>query len=155
MSSPLNKTQKAYLAQLANRAFNLEAAKARGRSEAWTETVEDWRHGEVVKACGKLGLRCCTQRDYKFVEGHFYRLLGQEDKAFECFMAAQNEGGRQIEHKITAALRTLGKKIDYAEAICNRMHHVGLTEASEQQLNKVFIALRYQVNRTKAQFSNN
>lgn len=149
--SMLSNKQKGYLAQLARRGFYRTAAIARGRGETFDSTstaFEGWRHSEVAKACGKLGLRCCGQMDYKRVEAHFLALLGEDGKAFEAHMRAETEPQRQAESKILGQLKEMGMKLGYAEGICRRMHHgIGLSEASPKQLWKVFFALRYQQKR--------
>jgi ribosomal protein S14 len=147
----LHTNQKAYLAQLARRAFNLEGARARGRGEAFDSSCkafDAWRQQEVGKACGKLGLRCCDQRDYRTVEGHFLNLLGQPDKALNSFVKAQSEERRQVQFKIKSMCQRLGKPLDYAHGVCRQMFRgLAYEDASDAQLWKVFFALKYQLER--------
>ena len=92
MSAPLTHDQKRYLSQLASRAYKRQTAIARGRGEslaggkydglAQTAAEQQYRHDQVALATGKLGLRCCSQDDYKEVEGHFLDLLGNHAAAF-------------------------------------------------------------------------
>lgn len=137
MSAPLTHGQKAYLAQLSDRAFNLLAAQARGRGEDPAATLgaaldsqfgalglsladllpsaichlpfpqltpsaqrEAFRHAHVAIATGKLGLRCCSQDDYKRVEAHFLDLLGETGKALNAHLRAETNSRRQVAWKI-------------------------------------------------------
>lgn len=166
MAAPLSKTQKRYLSQLSDRAYNRLAALARGRGGEFPPSPlngeragvrgeisdsalrKEFRHDEVAKACGKLGLRCCSQDDYSEVKAHFLHLLGEDGRAFKEHVHAQSNGRRVAEHKIVTALGALGKGMPYAEALCHRMFGgTGLMDASERQLWKLFFALQFQVNR--------
>lgn len=165
MAAPLSNTQKRYLSQLSDRAYNRLAALARGRGEEFPPSPggEGWgeggpvsesklraafRHDEVAKACGKLGLRCCSQDDYNAVKAHFLTLLGEDGRAFKEHVRAQSNGRRIVEHKIVQALAALGQRMPYAESICRRMYHgTGLADATDKQLWKLFYALQYQINR--------
>lgn len=146
MSAPLTNGQKAHLAQLATRAFNLESAKARGRGETvdcGRETVDAWRHAEVAKATGKQGLRCCDQSDYKTVEAHFLDILGQTARAFKAHIRAATEDRRVIEYKITEACQEFGFAISYADKICRAQNKgLGLEEVDEKHLWQIFYTLR-------------
>jgi hypothetical protein len=146
MSAPLTNNQKRYLAGLAERAFNLEAARARGRGEAvadgWRER-EAWRHEEVAKACRKLGLRCCSQDDYKLVEGHFLKMVGEEGRALNAFMRATTEKRRVAEWKVCQACDEAGVRLGYAEAICRAQNNgLGLQEVGEKALWRLVYTVR-------------
>ena len=153
MSAPLTKGQKSYLSQLAARAYNRQAALARGRGEvfaggkydalAQTAAEQKYRHDQVALACGKLGLRCCSQDDYKEVEGHFLELLGNHGAAFEAKVKAATETRRVIEYKITEVCREFGFHLSYANKICcGQNHGRGLEEVEEKQLWNVFYTIR-------------
>lgn len=164
MSAPLTNGQKAYLAQLSDRAFRFEGAKARGRGEQWppvelvgrdsvepskdqgsteshptvseSEILRRWRHDAVVKACGKLGLRCCSQDDYKLVEAHFLNVLNEPGKAFKAHVRAQGNDERIAEWKLMQAIKEAepcGINRAYAEAICKRQYGCTIIEASAKQ----------------------
>lgn len=181
MSAPLSKLQKRYLSQLSDRTFNRQRALALGRGEEFppsplnglraeprretsstlagvrgetiseTELLRRFRHAEVAKASGKLGLRCCSQDDYKTVEAHFLNLLNEPGRALAAHVHGASNGRRQVEWKITQSLARLGKGMAYAEGICRQMHHgTGLMDASEKQLWKIFYALEYQIKRQRA-----
>lgn len=155
MSAALSNGQKAYLAQLSDRAFNRLGAMARGRGETFYEGPHEatqrelFRHAEVAKACGKRGLRCCSQEDYKAVEAHFLELLGEHGRAFNAQVRAATEQRRLIEYKITEACREFGFNITYADAICRSQNHGkgieeidGSSEAGLKCLWRVFYTVR-------------
>lgn len=140
MSAPLTHGQKRYLSQLSDRAFRFEGAKARGRGETWPEAttavLAEYRHAEVAKACGKLGLRCCSQDDYKLVEAHFLNLLNQPGKAFAAHVRATTNDDRIAEWKLMQAIKeaaAVGIDRRYAEAICKRQYGCTILEASTKQ----------------------
>lgn len=148
----LSNDQKRILSNLARRAFNLEGAKARGRGETWdgSATAEvDWRHAQVGKAVGKIGLRCCDQADYKIVEAHFLALLGETGKAMNALVRSQTNERRQIEHKICEVLATMRKPINYAASTCKQMFRTSLEDASVDQLWRIFYALNKQATKQK------
>lgn len=154
----LTNSQKRYLSQLAERAFNMEAAKCRAHGlELFDATklsrsaaLATFRHHHVAEASGKHGLRCCSQMDYKAVEAHFLKLLGETEKAQRAELRAATEPQRQAENKIIGLCHTLGKKLPYADGICRQMFHgLPLSDASVKQLWKVFFALKYEVDRQK------
>ena len=172
MSAPLTNSQKRYLSQLSDRAFNHLAALARGRGESFPASSpsplngeragvrgeaislsalrSQFRHAEVAKACSKLGLRCCSQDDYGAVKAHFLHLLGEDGRALKAHVHAASNGRRQVEWKITQTLGRLGKGMAYAEGICRRMYHgTALMDASDKQLWKLFYALEYQLKRQR------
>lgn len=151
--SALSNGQKAYLSQLSDRAFNRLAALAHGRGEeldSSTAARAKFRHEQVAEACGKLGLRCCSQDDYKTVEAHFLHLLGEDGRAMKALVRGEGNPRRVVEWKITKALEALGRPISYADGICRRMYHgTALMDASDKQLWKLFYALQYQLQRSK------
>ena len=134
MSAPLSKVQKRYLSQLARRALNQVRALARGRGEEFTATDDDWRHEEVIVACGKAGLRCCSQDDYKIVEAHFLERLGAHGAAFNAQVRAATEKRRQAEAVLCRELAAAGLRLGYAAAICERQNKCTLFDATERQL---------------------
>jgi hypothetical protein len=153
MSAPLTNGQKRELSQLAERAYRFSAAKARGRGEEPDMTsaaMDAWRHDEVAKACGKLGLRCCSQLDYAAVKAHFMHVLGEDGKALHYHLRSASEQQRQLEHKITRLLGQLGRPMAYADSICRRMNKgTSLLDASADQLKQVLIALTYDSKRAR------
>jgi hypothetical protein len=150
MSAPLTNGQKAYLAQLAKKVFDHIdiGGHADGRA-----AEEKFRHTETAKACGKLGLRCCTQDDYGHVKAHFLNLLGQPGRALAADVRQATNGRRVIEHKIVALCREAGIHQAYADGICKRMNR-GKTMAEVDEpkgLWKVFFALRYEAKKRAAE----
>lgn len=149
MSAPLSNKQKAWLSQLSVRAFNRLGALARGRQEYFYDDLpesvaqEKFRHAEVAKACGKLGLRCCSQDDYKLVEAHFQELLGHHGQAFNAQVKAATETRRVVEHKIVEACREFGFALSYANKICTAQNHgATLEEVDEKKLWHIFYTIR-------------
>jgi hypothetical protein len=144
MSAPLTKSQKRYLSQLARDAW-LKAPQADGQD------VNSWRRDQVAAACGKWGLRCCSQDDYGAVRGHFLNLLGQPGKAFKVMVhgdPAANQR-RVVEWKIMNRLTRLGEPISYGEGIIRQMTRgaESLTSAPTKTLWKVFYALNKECGR--------
>jgi len=146
MSAPLTRSQKAYLAQLSERAFNRSAAIARGRGESPatdTRTRDTWRHQQVAQACGKLGLRCCSQDDYKLVEGHFLEALGDHAQAFEAFTRAATNDRRVAEYKLREACKEAGLSLNYANAICrNQNRGANLDQVDARVLWRLVYTIR-------------
>jgi len=68
--SPLSNKQKASLAQLARRAWQVGSDPL--------PDLDTWRREQVFAACGKQGLSKCTQREFNLVAAHFHSLLGEE-----------------------------------------------------------------------------
>ena len=151
--SALTNEQKRHLAQLSERAFNRAAAQARGRGETVdtsTKARTAWRHAEVVKACGKLGLCCCSQLDYKAVEAHFLDLLGEHGRAFNAQMRAATEERRQAEAILSNACKRAGLHLNYAAAICQNQFKCSLFDASTDQLWKLIFTVRNRAKRKVA-----
>ncbi len=144
----LSNKQKGILAREFDRAFNLLAARARGRGE--TPDISPaaraaFRHDQVAIACGKLGLRCCTQEDYSACRARAMHLLGEDGRAMNLLVRGESNGRRQLEWLINKELQRLGRPLAYAAGICRRMFHgMSLLEASEEQMKKILSALRYQ-----------
>lgn len=147
MAAPLDKNQKRILSQLAQRAWNREAAMARARGHTLTEPIDNYRHRHVAQACGKLGLRCCSQDDYGAVKGHFLDLLGEHTQAFQAVHRGEGNGRRVAEFKLVDACKTAGVDITYADRICRTQFRCTIEEASERQLWCLVFTLR---NRRKA-----
>lgn len=156
--SKLTNDQKRILSQLSDRAFRFLGAKARGRGEQWpppdlspsplegeragercpseSEILRRFRHAEVAKATGKLGLRCCSQDDYGNVKAHFLNLLNEPGKAFTAHVAGANNDDRIAEWKLDQEIRAaadVGITRRYAEEICKRQHGCTILEASTKQ----------------------
>lgn len=125
MSAPLSRTQKAYLAQLANEAR---------RKVAPGEKAEGWRHEQVVKACGKAGLRCCSQDDYGLIKGHLLELMGKHGAAFKAQFNQATNDRRVAEAVLVRECQVAGLSLKYAESICQRKNKCGLFDASEKQI---------------------
>jgi hypothetical protein len=141
MAAPLTNKQKAYLSRLAR-----DAWQTNPDADALDEA--SFRRAEVARACGKAGLRCCSQDDYGAVKGRFLDLLGRPDEALRAMVhghPASNQR-RVVEAKIFRALNDLGQGLSYAEGICRQMTRgaESLTSAEPRTLWKVFFALQYQ-----------
>lgn len=147
MAAPLSHSQKRYLSQLSDRAFDRQSAEADGQyfydDLPATKAREQFRHDEVVKACSKIGLRCCSQEDYKIVEAHFLNLLGETGKAMNALLAAQTEERRTVLTKIREACQQFGFTLGYAESICRqRAGGQGLDQADVKKLWTTFYTVR-------------
>lgn len=148
MSAPLSHKQKRYLSQLSDRAFQRAAADAYARHDYFYEGVptkqahDDFRHSEVAQACGKAGLRCCSQDDYKLVEAHFLALLGRDVAAFNAGVRAATEPRRQAEAVLVRECERFGLRLSYAAAICRNVFKCSLEDASPKQLFKVMYTIR-------------
>lgn len=137
--------QKKYLALLARRACNRAAALARGRGdEPGPELLdqEAFRHQAVVAACGKAGLRCCSQDDYGVVKGYLLEQLGEHGAAFEAQYHQQTNDRRVAEAVLVRECERAGLRLAYAEAICRRQYRLGLFEASEKQIWSLVFTVR-------------
>lgn len=157
MSAPLNNKQKAYLSQLARRAFNLEAARARGAGDVIAEgdpdggspqdpllrDAEHYRHAHVAFACGKLGLRCCSQDDYRVIEAHFLNILGEVKRAFNSFVLSATEKTRVAKYMVVQACKEFDFQIGYAEHICREQNHgASLDEVDVKTLWRIVFTIR-------------
>ena len=134
MAAPLNNGQKRILSQLAQRAYNRERALALGRGEEMTERPDDFRRRHVVTACGKQGLRCCSQDDYGAVKGHFLDLLGEHRQAFDAVLHGEGNARRVAEYKLIEAVQAAGLTLAYAAAICRSQFKCTLEEATSKQI---------------------
>lgn len=132
--SALTRKQKTHLAILAKEAYDKAFDAALERGVAMSRDAEEWRHGEVAKACGKAGLRCCGQDDYKLVEGHFLNLLGRPGAALNAFVRAQSEPKRQAEAVLLQKLAKWGFARAYVEKICRDRFKCSVSEASAKQI---------------------
>ena len=135
MAAPLTNDQKRILSPLARRAFNRELALARGRGEKLADLNEQkLRHEHVARACGKLGLRCCTQDDYGAVKAHFLDLLGEHAQAFRAVHHGEGNARRVAEYKLVQACEGAGLTLAYAAKICANQFKCALEDATEKQL---------------------
>jgi hypothetical protein len=171
--SALSKTQKAILAQLARRAFNLAGARARGSAvgrvpspggapdlqsalvaltiTGTSAAFEQWRHEHVALACGKAGLRCCDQQDYKRVEAHFLELLGESGKAMNSLVRAETEPKRQAETVLAREMRQFGFSAPYVATICRTQFKCDVEDATTGQLWKLVYTIRNRGNAKRRQ----
>ncbi len=134
MSAPLTNKQKRILSQFAQRAYNRDLAIARGQGGTILETVDEYRRRHVAAACGKSGLRCCSQDDYGLVTAHFQDLLGESGRAMNTLVHAQGNGRRIAEYKLMQALGAARLGIGYAARICMTQFKCTLEDATEKQL---------------------
>jgi hypothetical protein len=134
MSAPLTNLQKRTLSLLARRAFNRATALARGRGEQFQVKEDDYRHEEVIRACGKHGLRCCSQDDYQAVRSHVLDLVGEHGAAFHAQLAAGTEKRRQAEAVLVRECEKANVDLAYADRICLQQFKCCLAEASEKQI---------------------
>ena len=146
MAAPLTNRQKGYLAMLAKRAF-VKAGLNSQSPIANSLAEEKWRHDQVAIACGRLGLRCCSQDHYGAVKGHFLSLLGESGQALRADVRGRPEVNelRVVSWKIIQRCREYGIPISKADGICRQMTRgVGLQEVEEARtLWNVFFKLRF------------
>jgi hypothetical protein len=152
--SALAKNQKAYLAQLARKAFEVKREEARRDGavldggiymNAMLNDFEEWRHEEVARACGKLGLRCCTQNDYGAVKGHFLAMLGAEGAAVKAMVRGEGNDGRIARYKLRQELEAGGLKWSYGESICRNKYKCDLANANTKQVWTIVFDVRRSV----------
>ena len=102
-----------------------------------------FRHHHVAAATGKLGLRCCSQDDFKSLQAHFLELLGEHSLAFNAHLQAATEPRRIAEFKVVLACKEFGYHLSYADAICQRQNHgAHLDEVSTKTLWHLFYTIR-------------
>jgi hypothetical protein len=145
MPAPLTNAQKRYLSQLARAAWQRAGADADGLNEA------EWRRSEVVRACGKFGLRCCGQDDYGVVKGHFLAALGRDGAALRAMVQGDPEANRKRQ-ALWCLRRELGARpMAYAEGILRNMSRgeFTLVTATSVWVWRVVVALRTQARREK------
>lgn len=142
----LTNKQKAYLSRLAAEACARQPRQLQiGEPlRPSAETLARWRHEQVQIACGKRGLRCCSQADYKAVEAHFLNLLGRTRPAFRAAQESYTESRRQAAWKVLRCVEKWaahGITLAYAEALSRRIHKCPLQDASEKQLWQIKFTL--------------
>jgi hypothetical protein len=147
MSSPLTTDQKRILSQLARRALASVRHAAEKRGETFTVTEDDWRREQVELACGKHGLRCCSQDDYSTVKAHLLARLGRAAEAFEAHVRAATEKRRQAEAVLIRECEKADLRLSYADRICRDKFHCTVLDATEKQLWQMVFTIR---NRARA-----
>lgn len=111
--TPLSNDQKAILCILAREAF--EASKRRFAVEDGVK-YDDWRKAEQLEACGVESLREAKQNHFLLIRGHWFKIIGNLEQAFDDFLRAgdQNEATRQMK------FRLLGQIAHLAEGLKNK-----------------------------------
>lgn len=131
MGAPLSKNQKRELAQLATRAY----CETHAGVSPTAREVAEWRHEQVLEACGKLGLRGCSQDDYHTVKAHFLDLAGEPGQALQVDIRGQTNPERIARWKLEEACRVYGFEISYPAAIARRQFHgAALDDLNRKQL---------------------
>jgi len=159
MPNPLSKKQKAYIAQLARRAFS-EISKcglADGLGETDAERFKNWRRQEQEEACGKASLTRCNQDDYLGLKAHFEVIAGDLDKAFNTNLKNQpvndhadeddsEEKRAQIIARIEQELATQNCTLGYAAAIARNTHKLpknkDLNTLTTKQLTQLLMSVK-------------
>jgi uncharacterized protein YifE (UPF0438 family) len=136
MSAPLSNRQKFYLSSLARRAWAKLGPELDGMDE------DDFRHDQVARACGKLGLRCCSQDDYRLVEAHLLDRRGESGRAMKSLVQGQSNPRRIAEYKLHQACRDAGVDIAYADRICRAMFKCAVADATADQLWKLTFTVK-------------
>jgi LmbE family N-acetylglucosaminyl deacetylase len=144
--SALTTGQKQHLAILAREAYAAAPQSARDAMD-----LNDYRRREVAKACGKMGLRCATQLDYKNIEAHLLHLLGRDAQALKSYVKAQTEPRRQAMVILQRECNKAGLHISYAQKIArNKNHGLGLDDLNETALWKIIYTVRNRRPKTTA-----
>lgn len=166
MSAPLTDSQKRYLAQLARAAFwrctkdDVRCTSGQASDPARTSKIvnrtsaaeTDWRHEQVALACGKFGLRCCSQDDYGAVKAHFLHILKRDGAALKALVNGSAEANqrRQALWHLDKAMTALGVGRAYAEGTARRMFHgTTLDNLGTNQIWSVTKALRARASQLK------
>jgi len=159
MAAPLTNRQKAYLAMLAKEAFDKCGARsACGAGPLAVSLAEEkFRHSEVARACGREGLRCCSQDHYGLVKSHFLGLLGREGGAVQAYVRQASNGLRVIAWKIVERCREYNIPLAKADGICRQMTHGrGLQEVEETRtLWNVYFKLSFYKGKAMRDDNNN
>jgi hypothetical protein len=93
VTKPLDNAQKAKLSIAAREAYELQTE----HGLATGISFDDWRHEQVEIACGKSGLRKCTNKDFRAVLARFFLLAGKEKEAAEIYAkTGRVKGSEQI-----------------------------------------------------------
>lgn len=145
MSAQFTNGQKAYLAMMTNAAY----ARACKRGDeikdcgCHADPVTHFRHGCVLAACNKHGLRCCNQDDYGKVKGKLLALLGEEGHALNAMVYGSNNPLRQALFLLREACKQGGVDMSYADSICRRQNRgAGIQEIGREGI----MQLLYTVN---------
>lgn len=154
MSAPLSHTQKRYLSQLSDKAFARASAEADGQyfydDLPATKAREQYRHDQVVQACGKIGLRCCSQDDYKLVEAHFLHLVGEDGKALNAHVQAATEPVRVAQSVLRRELAAARLDWAYAEKICRQQNQgQPISQVAERRVWNLVYTVRNRGNARK------
>ena len=110
------------------------------------EDLDAWRHEEIFKACGRGGLRACTQADYPRLMAHFLRILGRADAARAWDLRASCGGAAvarlKLRTEMDKARATIGDVESYVGAICRRQFGCDVRNATEKQTWSLYFTLR-------------
>jgi hypothetical protein len=146
MSAPLSNKQKADLCQLYRRAYDYQLDRGALGDAA---LLEDFRHGEQLKAVGKQSLTSCTQDDFPVLMAHGCKLAGEDGDALYWLNRAATNPRRCALLKLEEACQEAGVWYpDYPRAICQTQFKCRLDDATAKQLWCLVFTLR---NRRHAQ----
>ncbi len=141
----LSRKQKARLAMLARRAYDLHLDAGLVDDGAGPD---DWRRAEVSAATGGRagGLREATQRDYRQIRGHFLTLAGEEpETAFQDAAYGSPEAADREQAAAVLRRETLARDLPhpaYPEKICRQKYKTPLSRASAKQLWSLVYTVR-------------
>ena len=156
MSAILSKDQKRYLAQQADRALAQSRARGEPIADCGCGKGPDtsFRHNQVIIACNKHGLRCCTQDDYGAIKGRFLDLLGEPGRGMKAMVHGDPAINRRriAEYKLSEACTQAGVHLTYAEAICRTQHHgATLSDIDEKAIWRLVYTIRARARSRKQQ----
>ena len=135
MPAPLTNPQKARLAILAREAFDARSVSVGGPDDGID--FDEWRRREVGAACGKFGLRACSQDDFLLVEAHFLRLAGRGPEADRAYIAAIGSDRRHLESNVFQACRRYDLRPAYAASLCRNIYKCEISQASAANLRNL------------------
>lgn len=144
----LSKRQKAALAQLARKAYDVQAGL--GLAEG---PFDDWRHAAVWEHLRVSGFRQMTQRGYGTMAKRFTELAGGKQLPRAARRTADVDDTRRAWYALKSACAALAEAFGgadgaeaYAEALLGRIHKTTPEGATARQLWQVLYTMRNRAN---------
>ena len=143
--SKLSLRQKSFLSQIARRAFNYIAGKAKARGETFdtsSSAFDEFRREQVYQVCGCYGLRQAESLHYNAIASKFESLAGNEGRAFEHLLRESSDRKRQLEARLLAELAGAGMNQSYAERISQGRFKRSVADCNEEQLTALVMTVK-------------
>ncbi|GEM_PF-6032330 len=133
VDNPLTKKQKAFLVQLARKAYEHCKVSSAGIS------FQDWRRDIQMLTVGTDSLTRCTQGDFRALRRAFEQRSGQMKKAFRTVMKEDFENIDQARHRLRKEIEKCKDVWEdpqaWAEGMLKRKRgHSDLNKASQEDL---------------------